>query len=100
MAGYDLILTPTMGVVPPKLGTIHLAQDFQTFVRSITPFTPWTGLFNQTGQPSMSVPLAMSKTGLPIGSMFTARYGDEAMLFRLAGQLEKAAPWAGRRPQA
>lgn len=99
MADYDLILTPTLGVVPPKLGTIHLAQDFQTFVRNITPFTPWTGLFNQTGQPSMSVPLAMSKSGLPIGSMFTARYGDEATLFRLAGQLEQAQPWFNRRPK-
>lgn len=99
MADYDLILTPTMGVVPPRLGTIHLAQDFQTFVRNITPFTPWTGLFNQTGQPSMSVPLGMSRSGLPIGSMFTARYGDEATLFRLAGQLEQAQPWFNRRPK-
>jgi amidase len=100
MADYDMILTPTMGVVPPRLGTIHLAQDFQTYVRNITPFTPWTGLFNQTGQPSMSVPLGMSRSGLPIGSMFTARYGGEATLFRLAGQLEKAQPWFNRRPPA
>jgi amidase len=100
MANYDMILTPTLGVVPPRLGTIHLAQDFQTFVGNITPFTPWTGLFNQTGQPSMSVPLGMSRSGLPIGSMFTARYGDEALLFRLAGQLEAAQPWSGRRPVA
>lgn len=98
MKNYDLILSPTMGVVPPRLGTIDLAQDPQEFIRAITPFTPWTGLYNQTGQPSMSVPLGMSKSGLPIGSMFTARYGDEAVLFRLAGQLEQAAPWAGRRP--
>ncbi|QYU70477.1 hypothetical protein J4558_10325 [Leptolyngbya sp. 15MV] len=98
MEDYDVILTPTLGVVTPRLGTIHLAQDFQTFVANVTPFTPWTGLFNQTGQPSMSVPLGMSASGLPIGSMFTARYGDEATLFRLAGQLEQAAPWAGRRP--
>lgn len=99
MADYDLILTPTLGVIPPKLGAIHLAQDFSTYVRNITPFTPWTGLSNQTGQPSMSVPLVMSKLGLPIGSMFTARYGDEATLFRLAGQLERAQPWFDRRPR-
>ncbi len=98
MEDYDVILTPTLGVVTPKLGTIHLAQDFQTFVANVTPFTPWTGLFNQTGQPSMSVPLGMSASGLPIGSMFTARYGDEATLFRLAGQLEQAASWRGRHP--
>lgn len=99
MDNYDLILSPTLAVVPPRLGTIHLNQDFQTYVRAITPFTPWTALYNQTGQPSMSVPLSMSAEGLPIGSMFSARYGDEATLFRLAGQLEKAAPWIGRKPR-
>jgi Asp-tRNA(Asn)/Glu-tRNA(Gln) amidotransferase A subunit family amidase len=46
----------------------------------------------------MSLPLAWSASGLPIGLQFTARYGDEATLFRLAGQLEKEMPWAGRRP--
>ena len=55
-------------------------------------------MFNFTGQPSISLPLAQSSSGLPIGMMFTARYGDEATLFRLAGQLEKEIPWAGRRP--
>jgi amidase/6-aminohexanoate-cyclic-dimer hydrolase len=100
MENYDVILSPTIAVVPPRLGTINLAQDFQTFIRNVTPFTPWTGLFNQTGQPSMSVPLGLSNSGLPIGSMFTARYGDEATLFRLAAQLEKAQPWFDRRAAA
>jgi Asp-tRNA(Asn)/Glu-tRNA(Gln) amidotransferase A subunit family amidase len=47
----------------------------------------------------MSLPLAMSKAGLPIGIMFTGRYGEEALLYRLAGQLEAAAPWAARKPK-
>lgn len=98
MESHDLILSPTLGTLPLRLGTIHLSpDDVQTFLRNITPFTPFTGLFNQTGQPSMSVPLGQSAEGLPIGVLFTARYGDEATLFRLAGQLEQAAPWAGRR---
>jgi amidase len=62
----------------------------------VFPFTP---PFNFSGQPSMSLPLEMDANGLPIGMMFTGRYGDEATLFRLAAQLEKEAPWQDRRPQ-
>ena len=99
MEDYDVILSPTLAMVPPKLGVIDLSPDkVETFFANVTPFTPWTGLFNQTGQPSMSVPLAMSAENLPIGSMFTARYGDEATLFRLAGQLETARPWFNKLP--
>ena len=58
-------------------------------------FTP---PYNVTGQPSLSLPLGMSRDGLPIGMMFTARYSDEATLFRLAAQLEQARPWSDRHP--
>ena len=67
--------------------------------REVGGFTAFPGIFNGTGQPSMSLPLAMSKDGLPMGVMVTGRYGEEALLFRLAGQLEKAAPWNARRPK-
>jgi amidase len=59
---------------------------------------PFTQLSNITGTPSMSVPLHWTKAGLPIGVHFLARFGEEALLFQLAGQLEQARPWKDRRP--
>ncbi|HLG89779.1 MAG TPA: amidase family protein [Alphaproteobacteria bacterium] len=98
MERYDLMLSPTVAEPPPMLGVLSLSPaDVSTYFKAVAAYTPFSALQNQTGQPSMSVPLAMSKSGLPIGVMFSARYGDEATLFRLAAQLEQAAPWAGRR---
>ena len=57
-----------------------------------------TGFYNQTGQPSLSLPLHWSDEGLPMGMMFTAAYGNDALLLQLAGQLEDSAPWSDRRP--
>jgi amidase/6-aminohexanoate-cyclic-dimer hydrolase len=59
---------------------------------------PGTAMFNMSGQPSMSVPLAWNKAGLPLGMMFSAKLGDEGTLFRLAGQLEQTRPWKSRLP--
>lgn len=97
---FDVYLSPVMGTPPPEIGHIDPVNLDPKEVNKrqgvVFPFTP---PFNFTGQPSMSVPLHMSAGGLPIGMMFTGRYGDEATLFRLAGQLEKENPWIGRRPQ-
>lgn len=99
MADYDVVLSPTVATPPPEIGRIGLSTglDFPQWGQRIAAFTPFAQVANMTGQPAMSVPLAMSASGLPIGIMFTGRYGDEALLFRLAGQLEQAAPWIGRR---
>ena len=61
-------------------------------------FFSYPGVANMTGPPSISLPLAWSSAGLPMGMMFSARYADEAALFRLAAQLEKEAPWKDKRP--
>ena len=62
-------------------------------------FMPYTPVFNVTGQPAMSVPLHWNAAGLPIGMHFVGRFGDEATLFRLAAQLERAQPWFARTPR-
>jgi Asp-tRNA(Asn)/Glu-tRNA(Gln) amidotransferase A subunit family amidase len=99
MTEYDIILSPTLAAPPVELGRFGLMpDDFEKWGKETGDFTPWTGLFNASGQPSMSLPLAMSKDGLPIGVMMTGRYGDEAMLLQLAGQIERAAPWFDKRP--
>lgn len=95
----DIYLTPVMGTPPPPIGYLDpvglTPREVMNRQADVFPFTP---PFNASGQPSISLPLAMSASGLPIGLMFTARYADEATLFRLAGQLEKEAPWKDRRP--
>ncbi|HUD93070.1 amidase [Sphingobium sp.] len=100
MTNYDVILSPTLAAPPLELGRINLSPDadFMHWGQRTAAFSPFTQIENMTGQPAMSVPLAMAKNGLPIGVMFVGRYGDEATLLRLAGQLEKAAPWKERRP--
>ncbi|HET9581560.1 MAG TPA: amidase, partial [Gemmatimonadota bacterium] len=96
---HDLWLTPTLAEPPFELGTLDFPADEldAAFGRAFA-FTPFTSLFNVTGQPAMSVPVGWSAAGLPIGVQFAARYGDEATLFRLAAQLEEARPWGERRP--
>lgn len=100
MADYDVILSPTLAAPPLALGQINLSPGvpFAEWGQRAAMFSPFTQMGNFSGQPSMSVPLGMSAGGLPIGMLFTGRYGEEALLYRLAGQLERAAPWSARRP--
>jgi Asp-tRNA(Asn)/Glu-tRNA(Gln) amidotransferase A subunit family amidase len=96
---YDVLLTPTLAEPPVELGVLDMmSEDLRAYTERLWRFTPFTYQFNVTGQPAMSVPLAWNAAGLPIGVQFVGRYGDEATLFRLAGQLEQAQPWAARRP--
>lgn len=97
-AGHDLLLTPTVAVPPPPTG--HLVDgDERTLIDRLVPITAFTPQFNVTGQPAISLPLAMSSDGLPIGVQLVAAPGRDALLLRMAAQLEQAAPWDGRRPE-
>jgi amidase/6-aminohexanoate-cyclic-dimer hydrolase len=96
---HDVVLSPTLAKPPLPLGVIGLSpRDRDAFVREIVEFGPFAAVANMTGQPAMSVPLAWTGDGLPMGMMFAAALGNEALLYRLAGQLEQARPWRGRRP--
>jgi amidase len=117
---FDVLVTPTL-TTPPFLtgalqppahemaalkalghlragGVLRMAGALEKAARRVFDWIACPPLFNVTGQPAMSVPLAWSAAGLPIGMHFAARWGDEATLFRLAAQLETARPWFSRRP--
>ncbi|HZX42157.1 MAG TPA: amidase family protein, partial [Myxococcaceae bacterium] len=117
---YDLLLTPTLARPPPLIGELlprglekriqaiaaatssslllKLGGGIDAAVDRVFDFIPFTPLANFAGLPAMSVPLGWAD-GLPIGVQFIGRFADEATLFQLAGQLEQAAPWTGRRPR-
>lgn len=96
---YDVLLTPTLGMLPPRLGWIDMmlgdVDECGRRVFSVSPFTVW---FNLTGQPAMVLPLGLTGNGFPVCVQAAARFGDEGMLFQLAGQLETARPWFARPP--
>ncbi len=96
---YDVLLTPTLAQPPVPLGHLDMTMDdLDTYTDRLWRFAAFTYQFNVTGQPAMSVPLHWSDSNLPIGVQFVGRYGDEATLFQLAGQLERADPWHDRHP--
>lgn len=100
LGDYDVFLTPTLAEPPIRLGTLNTdSNDIDAYLERMWRYSPFTPLANLCGIPSMSVPLGWSGDGLPIGMMFTGRYADEGLLFRLAGQLESARPWRSRHPR-
>jgi len=96
---YDIWITPTVAKPPLPLGSFDPTPDNPVkALDQSKPFSAFTAICNATGQPAMSVPLYWNDKGLPIGTHFIGRFGDEATLFRLAAQLEAARPWKDKRP--
>jgi len=94
---YDVWISATLGLPPVKLGTFDMEErDPMKAFAPLIDYVPFTAMQNVTGQPAINLPLTWNKAGLPIGVQFVGRFGDEATLLKLAAELEKAAPWAGR----
>lgn len=98
-AHLDAVLTPTLAQLPRPIGWFteggDPAEDFERQKR----FTPFTAIYNTTGQPAVSLPLHQSEEGLPIGMMLMGRRAGDAPLLALAAQVEAAAPWRDRHPE-
>jgi amidase len=98
---YDVVMTPALAQRPVRIGEIDAcsAEPWEDFRRS-GQFTPYTAIFNVTGQPAVSLPLFHGEDGLPLGVQLAGRPAGEGELLSLAAQLELAQPWRGRRPEA
>lgn len=93
----DVLLTPVLAEPPVKTGSFG-SLNFDDLKERVLRYAPHTPLCNSSGVPAMSVPLHWNADGLPIGTHFITRFGQEERLFQLAGQLERAQPWFDRRP--
>ncbi|UZE03970.1 amidase [Pseudomonas corrugata] len=101
MQDYDLILTPVLTREPAQIGELDIQDvclSLDQLIERYHSYSPFTALFNASGQPAMSVPLSWSARGLPMGAHFAGRFGEEGTLLALAAQLERAQPWRGRMP--
>jgi len=95
--GYDAVLSPTLAMPPVPVGYFDEVEPAENFERQKR-FTPFTAVYNMSGQPAVNVPLHWNAQGLPIGVMLAGRMGEEGTLISLSAQLEQARPWAHRHP--
>jgi amidase len=90
---YDVVLTPTLADVTPRIGHLDPTADYEQIIGRLIDWVAFTPLQNATGEPAISLPLAESASGMPVGLMFAAPVGHEARLLELAYELEEARPW-------
>lgn len=102
MREFDVIVSPTMGILPLRAGIYNPFSrpdmSVQDWVLERRRWSGNTAMCNVTGQPSLTIPLEMSKNGLPIGIELDGRLGDDGLILSLAAQLERAKPWKNRKP--
>jgi amidase len=98
MNGYDAVLSPTLALPPVPVGYFDEVGPAENFERQKS-FTPYTAMYNLSGQPAVNVPLHWNAAGLPVGVMLASRIGGEGTLISLSAQLEAARPWQHRHPQ-
>lgn len=91
---YDVLLTPTLADETPMIGHLDPTTDYQQIIDRLVEWVAFTPLQNATGEPSISLPMGQSPSGMPIGMMFSAPIGHERRLIELASELESATPWA------
>ena len=97
-SSYDLLLSPTMAIQPPVLGTLSGDNPLEDILPGLGAMSGFAIPFDVSGQPAISLPLHWSPEELPIGVQFVAAHGREDLIFQISGQLERARPWANRRP--
>jgi amidase len=94
---YDVWITPTLGRPPVALGTFDMTEkDVAKAFGAQIDYVPFTAMQNATGEPAINLPLYWNAEGLPVGTQFVGRFGDEETLLKLAAQIEQAAPWKDR----
>ncbi|MEI6642276.1 MAG: amidase family protein [Novosphingobium sp.] len=101
MGGFDLLLSPVVPRLTPRIGTpavVLAGRSLAEWGPELFGYVGFTSLFNVTGGPAISVPLHQSSAGLPIGIQLAADLGGEALLLSIAAELEVSRPWSGRRP--
>ncbi len=96
----DVLLTPTMAIIPPELGVLSGTGSDTGMLSSLSAMVSFAIPFDVSGQPAISLPLSWTPEGLPVGVQLVAHYGREDVLFRLASQIEDAQPWADRHPDS